>query len=169
MVRNRARAPNWAGADRLSWNFLFGFANAIALVGWIMLAVLPRGPKSMSIVMYGCVAMLCLVYTALFVLLSGRLVDPGPIAGASGKVSFSSIAGVRALFASDGGIVMGWTHYLAFDLFVGLWIAKDADNKGFSRWTQLPFLIATLLAGPIGLLAWLFTRERRARRAARAG
>lgn len=78
-----------------------------------------------------------------------------------------SIAGIRALFSSDGGIVVGWTHYLAFDLFVGLWIARDADAKGFGRLIQLPFLFATLMAGPIGLLAWLIVREPRARRAAR--
>jgi hypothetical protein len=70
------------------------------------------------------------------------------------------------LFMSDGGIVLGWTHYLAFDLFVGLWISRDADAKGFSRLTQLPFLFMTFLAGPIGLLAWLVIRERRARAAA---
>ncbi len=97
---------------------------------------------------------------------SEKLVDPGAVAGAGGQGSFRSIAGIRALFASDAGIVIGWTHYLAFDLFVGLWIAKDADNKGFARWVQLSFLAATLLAGPMGLLAWLVTRERRARRAA---
>ena len=72
------------------------------------------------------------------------------------------------MFTSDGGIVIGWTHYLAFDLFVGLWIAKDADHKGFSRLVQFPFLFATLMAGPIGLFAWLVTREARARRAAKA-
>ena len=68
---------------------------------------------------------------------------------------------------SDGGIVIGWTHYLAFDLFVGQWIAKDADNKGFARWVQVPVLFATLMAGPIGLVVWLIVRERRARRAVR--
>jgi hypothetical protein len=64
---------------------------------------------------------------------------------------------------SDGGIVLGWTHYLAFDLFIGQWIARDADNKGFNRLVQLPFLFLTLMAGPIGLLLWLVVRERRAR------
>jgi hypothetical protein len=152
----------------MSWDFLFGFTNAVALMGWVMLAALPRGPKSMALVMYGCVAMLCLIYAVMFVLLFGNLVDPVRVAGASAaNLSDYSVAGIRALFASDGGIVIGWTHYLAFDLFVGLWIAKDADHKGFSRLVQLPFLFATLMAGPIGLLAWLVTREARARRAAR--
>jgi hypothetical protein len=133
-----------------------------------MLAFLPRGPKLLSIIMYGCIAILCLVYFILFALLFAKLIDPGAVAGASGQGDFRSIAGIRGLFASDGGIVLGWTHYLAFDLFVGLWIARDADNKGFSRLVQLPFLFATLMAGPVGLFAWLVTREGRARRAAKA-
>lgn len=148
----------------MNWDFLFGFVNALALAGWLALAALPRGPKTMSLVMYAGVALLCLIYLTLFVLLVSRTIDSG---GAGGGGDFRSIEGIRALFASDAGIVIGWTHYLAFDLFVGLWIAKDADHKGFSRLVQLPFLFATLMAGPIGLLAWLVTRERRARRAAR--
>ena len=117
----------------------------------------------MATVMYGCVAMLCLVYAILFALLVAKLVDPVVVTGTAGQGSFRSIAGIRALFASDGGIVIGWTHYLAFDLFTGLWIAADADNKKFGRLFQVPFLIFTFLAGPVGLLGWLFVRERRAR------
>jgi hypothetical protein len=151
----------------VNWEYLFGFVNVVALVGWAMLVLLPRGAKTMSAVMYAGVALLCLTYAILFALLIGKLVDPGTVAGTGGPGSFRSIEGVRALFQSDAGIVIGWTHYLAFDLFVGMWIAKDADHKGFSRLVQLPFLFATLMAGPIGLLAWLVTREARARRAAR--
>lgn len=151
----------------MNWTFLFGFINVLALAGWLILAFLPRGPRSLALVMYGCVAILSLVYLVLFASLFAKLIDPGAVVGASGQGDFRSIAGIRGLFASDGGIVIGWTHYLAFDLFVGLWIAKDADNKGFSRLVQLPFLFATLMAGPIGLFAWLVTREARARRAAR--
>ena len=149
------------------WDGLFGLTNILALAGWVALAFLPRGPKIMALVLYVGVALLCLIYAVLFALLIGKAVDPGLVAGASGGGNFTSIAGIRSLFLSDAGIVIGWTHYLAFDLFVGLWIAKDADNKGFSRMVQLPFLFATLMAGPIGLLLWLFVREGRARRAAR--
>lgn len=151
----------------MNWAFLFGFANALALVGWALLALLPRTPRTMSVILYGCVTILCLLYLVIFACLFANLVDPGLVAGASGQGDFYSIAGIRGLFGSDAGIVVGWTHYLAFDLFVGLWIAKDADNKGFSRLVQLPFLVATLMAGPIGLFFWLVTRERRARRLAR--
>ena len=102
-------------------------------------------------------------------LLLGGAVDSSPVPGAAGfELAGMSIDNIRALFMTDGGIVVGWTHYLAFDLFVGLWIAKDADAKGFSRLVQFPFLLLTFLAGPIGLLLWLFARERRARIGARA-
>ena len=68
---------------------------------------------------------------------------------------------------SDGGVTVGWIHYLALDLFAGLWIAKDADQKEFSRLVQAPVLLLTFVAGPAGLLLWLAVREGRARRAAR--
>jgi len=151
----------------MNWDALFGLTNIVALAGWVALAVLPRGPKIMAMVLYVGVSLLCVIYAALFSLLIGKAIEPGLAAGASGGGGFTSIGGIRALFMSDAGVVIGWTHYLAFDLFVGLWIAKDADHKGFSRLVQLPFLFATLIAGPIGLLLWLLVREKRARRAAR--
>jgi hypothetical protein len=114
--------------------------------------------------MYACVGLLCLTYAAMFFALFGGLADPVRVAGTpEPDLSNYSVEGLRALFMSDGGIVLGWPHYLAFDLFVGLWIARDADAKGFSRLVQLPILFFTLMAGPIGLLLWLLIRERWAR------
>lgn len=139
------------------WQGLFAATNAVALGGWIVLAFLPRRPLPGAIVLYAAVGLLCAAYAAMFVAL---LAGPQP--------AFDySVAGLRALFAADGAIVLGWTHYLAFDLFVGSWIARDADNKGLARIWQLPFLFATFMAGPIGLLAWLIFREPRARAMAR--
>ena len=144
------------------WGFLFTATNLLAIAGWLLLVAGPRKPAVHSLIMYCGVAVLCLTYTVVFALFLSGAVDPVRMAGA-GQPGFGSIAGVRALFASDGGVVIGWTHYLAFDLFTGLWIAADADNKQFGRAFQLPFLFATFMAGPVGLLAWLIVRERRAR------
>ena len=141
----------------MPWGGLFTFVHLVALAGWAMLFFLPRGPRVAAYVLYLCVGLLCLTYVVMFASQFSAIVSG----------DFLSIEGIRALFASDGGIVIGWTHYLAFDLFIGQWIAKDADHKGFSRITQLPILVLTLLAGPIGLLIWLLIRERRARAIAR--
>jgi hypothetical protein len=48
---------------------------------------------------------------------------------------------------------------LAFDLFVGIWIARNADAHKISRWLQAPILFFTLMAGPIGLLLYLLLRQ----------
>ena len=150
------------------WTTLFGLTNVIALFGWVLLAALPRKPLVTTSILYLGVALLCVAYTIMFALLFSGSLDPGLVAGAkSVDVSDYSIPGIRVLFKSDGGIVLGWTHYLAFDLFTGLWIAKDADAKSFSRIVQLPILFATFLAGPIGLLLWLVIRESRARKQGR--
>ena len=144
------------------WGTLFSVTNVLALAGWALLVAAPRKPLVHSIILYLCVALLCLIYLILFALVLSGGVDPQRVPGAD-AAGFTTIAGVRGFFASDGGVVIGWTHYLAFDLFTGLWIARDADNKGFSRIIQAPFLLITLLVGPVGLLSWLVMRERRAR------
>lgn len=144
------------------WPGLFGFTNVLAIIAWLVLVLAPRKPLAHSVILFMGVGLLCLIYAVCFALFLTGSVDIGAVPGA-GEPGMGSIEGVRALFMSDGGVVIGWTHYLAFDLFTGLWIARDADAKGFSRITQLPFLAATFIAGPIGLLSWLIVRERRAR------
>lgn len=147
------------------WATVFAGANLLALIGWIGLVALPRKPALLAATLYLGIGLLCLIYAiALSGLLSG-LIDPvGP---ADTSANFFTIEGVRTIFASDGGVTIGWVHYLAFDLFVGLWIARDADAKSFSRFVQAPILIATFLAGPLGLIVWLIVRERRARSSGR--
>ncbi len=73
--------------------------------------------------------------------------------GAGGN--FTSIEGVRELFSSDVGIIIGWTHYLVFDLFIGAWEARDAKRRGFSHWLLVPCLGLTFMAGPVGLALYL--------------
>jgi hypothetical protein len=152
----------------VTWSALFGLTNIIALVGWLVLILLPRRPFTLSAVLYLGAGLLALAYTAMFVALFGGLVDPVRVAGASAPdLTDYSIGGLRALFMSDGGIVFGWTHYLALDLFTGLVIAREADARGWGRVAQAPVLLATFIAGPIGLLLWLLLRNRFGRRPAR--
>jgi hypothetical protein len=147
----------------MSWDAVFGAVNLLAMIAWAGLILLPRWPALLSGVLYLGVGLLCLIYaTGLIGLLSGVIPNPD-----GGGADFTTIAGVRAIFASDAGVTIGWTHYLAFDLFVGLWIARDGDAKGISRLVQAPVLLATFIAGPLGLGIWLLLREPAARRQGR--
>ena len=149
------------------WDTLFSITNIVALLGWVTLIALPRRETLLTLVLYAGVGLLCLIYAALFAGLIAGLLDPARQVAGAGTLTDYTVDGLMRLFQSRGGIVVGWTHYLAFDLFVGLWIARDADHKEFGRWIQAPILLLTFFAGPLGLLIWLIVRERRARRGAR--
>ncbi|MCM0001135.1 MAG: ABA4-like family protein [Erythrobacter sp.] len=147
----------------MDWALVFNFVNLLAMTAWTALILLPRWPALLSAILYLGVGLLCLVYACgLIGVVSGLIPNPG-----GGGADFTTILGIRSIFASDGGVTIGWTHYLAFDLFAGLWIARDADAKGVSRFLQAPILLATFLAGPIGLGIWLIAREPAARRQGR--
>jgi hypothetical protein len=147
----------------IDWNAWFSMVNLLALIAWVSLILLPRWPALLSAVLYLGIGLLCLIYaTGLIGVVSGLIPNPE-----GGGADFFTIEGVRAIFGSDAGVTIGWTHYLAFDLFVGLWIARDGDAKGISRLVQAPVLLATFMAGPLGLLVWLALREPIARRQGR--
>ena len=75
-----------------------------------------------------------------------------------GEGGFGTLDEVRALFALPGALVAGWVHYLAFDLFVGGWIAERAANHGWPHAWMLPVYALTFLFGPAGLLAYAAMR-----------
>lgn len=147
----------------MDWSALFNAVNLIALFAWAALILLPRWPAVLSGVLYLGVGLLCLIYAAAMIgVVTGFIPN-----AARGGADFTTIEGVQAIFATRAGVTIGWTHYLAFDLFVGLWIARDADAKAVSRLVQAPILLATFFAGPLGLLVWLVVREPAARKTGR--
>lgn len=71
---------------------------------------------------------------------------------------FGSLAQVKTLLSNDWALLAGWVHYLAFDLFIGGWIAVQADRIGLSRLLQAPILFLTFMAGPLGLALFMAIR-----------
>jgi hypothetical protein len=126
----------------MNWEQLFGLAGDLALAAWVALICLPRNPSIVQLIRYGVVGVLAALYASLVFAYFFRVRGGG----------FGSLAAVRALFGSDPVLLAGWVHYLAFDIFTGVWIAERLDGLGTSRWLQAPILIATFLFGPLGLL-----------------
>lgn len=136
---------------------LFSVANTTALVSWGVLILLPRTRFLRRLVQVLSIGGLCLAYAVLIQLYFFSVPGGG----------FGTLAAVQRLFEVPEVALAGWIHYLAFDLFVGLWIAQRADALGLSRWLQAPVLVVTFMFGPIGLL--LFGLLRFARRTADRG
>lgn len=129
----------------------FSLANTLALAGWIALAVSPPSARWTPWTWRVTGRLLPLAFALAYVVL---LVTAPPAPGGG----FGSIAAVRALFAVDAALTAGWVHYLAFDLFVGTWIAQRAALLGLHHLAVLPLLALTFVLGPAGLLAFFVLR-----------
>ena len=131
---------------------LFSASNTIALAGWLALSLSVFVPA----VRPWTWRITGLVLPALFAVAYLGALATGLSAGTGG--GFTSIAEVRALFSDDHALTAGWIHYLAFDLFVGTWIARSGLDAGLSPLLILPCLVLTFLVGPVGLLLALLIR-----------
>jgi hypothetical protein len=128
---------------------VFSITNAVALLAWIMLAVLPGRPWVTKTVTTKFVPLLfAVLYTAIAISLFGRA--PG---------GFSTLAAVATLFSNPWLLLAGWVHYLAFDLLVGSWELQDARERGIPHLLVVPCLALTFLFGPAGWLLYTVVRS----------
>jgi hypothetical protein len=134
----------------LSPEIVFSLSNGVALLAWLALAASPPGARWTPTVWRCTGRVLPLVFAVVYVAL---LLGPWPAGG-----SFNSIEGVQALFASKRALTAGWLHYLAFDLFIGTWMAQRAAALALPHWQVLPLLALTFMFGPAGLLAFFVLR-----------
>lgn len=128
---------------------LFGYAGQAAMIGWLILILLPRRwPALLFVPRFLIPFSLSMLYAGL-IFAQVYTVDGG---------GFGSLAQVKVLFGKDELLLAGWVHYLAFDLFIGGWIAVQADRLGIARLIQAPILAATFMFGPVGLALFMMMR-----------
>ena len=129
----------------MTWENWFSLASAAAAAGWAALILLPRWSWLRLVLRYLLPGALATAYAALVMVYFFHVEGGG----------FNSLAEVKALLSTEPTLLAGWVHYLAFDLFVGCWIAEQADTLGLSRLLQAPILVLTFLFGPIGYLVFI--------------
>lgn len=130
----------------------FQVASAVPLVGWLALVFLPRSRLAVDgVARLGVPALLAAAYAVIIggFVFGGTGMDFG---------SFASLEGIGGLLSQPWLLVAGWLHYLAFDLFVGAWEVRTAQDEGISHWLVVPCLLLTFLLGPVGFLAFLGVR-----------
>jgi hypothetical protein len=121
---------------------IFRIANSVAVVGWLFLLASPFVPKIAHYVSAAAIPLLlAIVYSSLVMAF-----------WSSGQGGFDSLEHVAELFRSPELLLAGWIHYLAFDLFVGAWIAGKARENAIAFWAVIPCLVLTFLFGPAGFL-----------------
>lgn len=128
---------------------LFSIANTVAVVSWLLLAVLPRHRRITEVVTGKVVpALFAVFYVGMIVSMLGRV-----------EGGFSTLAGVAAFFTNPWLLLAGWVHYLAFDLLIGTWEVRDAQERGIPHVFVVPCLFLTFMFGPAGWLLYLTLRS----------
>jgi hypothetical protein len=129
---------------------VFSIANMVALLSWVVLLVAVWRKSSwlrdMALGRFVPLALSAL-YSILIIFFFAKA-----------QGGFDTLANVQLLFTSPWAALAGWVHYLAFDLFVGCWIARETMTASLPRWPLIIILPLTFMFGPMGLLAFEVTR-----------
>jgi Domain of unknown function (DUF4281) len=126
---------------------IYSACSTLAMIGWLALALAPLNRGYTIPFARGAALILAVAYLAqLFTITQ----DTGG--------DFFTLAGISTLFTAPGNVMLGWTHYLAFDLFIGSWEVEDSKARGIPHWLVIPCLGLTFMFGPIGLLAYFIIR-----------
>ncbi len=132
---------------------VFRLANFLAVIGWIVLV--PATLFGWKRAIDG----LCGVAVPLVLAAAYVVVLASSWSGV--KVDLNSVAGISALFQQPAAALAGWLHYLAFDMVVGVMLARRMQQDGVPRLVMLPVMLLTFFVGPAGFL--LFHAVRLAR------
>jgi hypothetical protein len=101
-------------------NQIFSIANGVALIAWVLLALFPRRRAVRDVLVgTGVPVVLAVLYTAIIAVMFG-----------SSEGGFSTLTDVATLFGNPWLLLAGWIHYLAFDLLIGRWEVRDAQQRG---------------------------------------
>jgi hypothetical protein len=135
------------GGFMITLEMIYSACSTLAMIGWLALVLAPLNRDYAIPFARGAALILAVAYlTQLFTITV-------PTGG-----DFFTLAGVSTLFTAPGNVMLGWTHYLAFDLFIGSWEVEDSKVRGIPHWLVIPCLGLTFMFGPIGLLAYFIIR-----------
>lgn len=123
----------------------FGVFNLIAFIPWSLMIFFPdQKITSICVDRQIPIVMLCSIYFVLFIL---QILGPN-----NTFVDFMDFNSVKQAFSNDLVMLLGWVHYLAFDLFVGIYIYESMKKQLKMRLLMRLILTITLFLGPIGYL-----------------
>ena len=133
---------------------IFIFASSIAFISWSLLFIYPYSSRIRQILYGGIVTCFSLLYTGFFICYFDL----------ESFQSFSTLSGLVSLFSNKEADLLGWIHYLAFDLLAGIYISKDAEKNKLNLWIIRPMFLFTFLAGPLGFLLYTIIRTIKVRK-----
>ncbi len=137
----------------MDYETLYSLINLGVLPAWLLLWFMPKAQITQKFVHSGFYPVVYGTFYTVF------LVQALFFGAGSEEGNMTSLAGVMALFDHPNGVLIGWTHYLVFDLFVGAWIGRDALKRDMVWYQVIPCQFFALMFGPVGLLMYMLVRK----------
>ena len=140
--------------DYLTFENIYLWTNLGILPFWIMLIFIPNS-KVTQIFVNSIVLPLILSSTYVYVFYQAILLEE-PIFDIF-KL-YLSLDNLYTVFATENFLLIFWIHFVAINLFLGSWVAKDGIKYNISRSFLFVSLIFIYFTGPAGLFFYWFVR-----------
>ena len=146
--------------DYFTFEVIYLWGNLIVLPLWLLLIFLPS--SNLSKVLINSIT-IPLLFSIAYIYVGYQIfLLEIPIYNAFNL--YQGIDELYALFADEGFLLIFWLHFLAINLFVGSWMARDGVRNNIAKKIIFLPLIFAYFAGPLGLLLYWIIRMVFARR-----
>ena len=140
--------------DYLTFENIYLWTNLAILPFWLMLIVIP-GSKFTGFFVNSVIIPLILSSTYIYIIYQIVLLEE-PVFEIF-KL-YLSLDNLYTAFATESFLLLFWVHFIALNLFLGVWMARDAVKYGLSRSLVFFPLILVYFAGPVGLVLYWIIR-----------
>ena len=141
-------------ANYLTFENIYLWSNFGLIPFWLMLAIAPNS-KFTQILLNSIVLPLILSTAYIYVIYQSILLDESLI---NIFKLYLSLDNLYTIFSVESFLLVFWLHFLALNLFLGSWIARDGVKYNLPRGLVVVPLILVYFTGPIGLILYWFIR-----------
>ena len=140
--------------DYLSFENIYLWTNFGILPFWLMLIIIPNS-KFTQFFVNSIILPLIISATYIYIIYQALLIDD-PIFDVF-KL-YLGLDNLYILFATESFLLIFWLHFIAINLFLGSWIARDGIKYNLPRAIIAITLILVYFVGPIGLILYWMIR-----------
>ena len=138
----------------LTFENIYLWTNFGILPFWLMLIIIPDS-KFTSFFLNSVVLPLVFSVTYIYVFRQLILVDE-PIF--ENFQLYLSLENLYTIFATEGFLLVFWLHFLALNIFLGSWMARDGIKYNISKIVVSAPLVMVYFTGPLGLVLYWIIR-----------
>jgi hypothetical protein len=137
----------------LTFENIYLIANCGVVPFWLLLILMPNHNIT-KFFSHSIIAPLLLAAAYIFVTRQIILED-NIFEGFKLYLGLDELSGV---YSNESLRLVFWLHFLAISLFVGAWIARDAERNMIPKFLAAPCILITYFTGPFGIVIYWFVR-----------